>query len=50
MRFGLPILIEILAYFKIDEIVVSGTGLWYGIYAQKIWMYNENNKNQKELI
>ncbi len=35
MRLGLPMYLKIFDIFGIDELVVSGTGLWYGIFWQK---------------
>ena len=35
MRLGLPMYLKIFEFFNINELVVSGTGLWYGIFWQK---------------
>lgn len=35
-RLGLPMFVEIMEKYNIPEIHVSGTGLWYGIYFQKL--------------
>jgi exopolyphosphatase/pppGpp-phosphohydrolase len=35
-RLGLLFYIEVMKRFNISEVVVSGTGLWYGIYYQKL--------------
>jgi len=34
---GLPFFIEIMRKLNIKELVVSGAGLWYGIYFQKLY-------------
>ena len=34
---GIPFFIEIMKHFNIEEIVVSGTGLWYGMFFQKLY-------------
>ncbi len=34
---GLPFFIKIMQLLDIKELVVSGTGLWYGIYFQKLY-------------
>jgi hypothetical protein len=36
MRLGLPMVVELLEKFSLDNLMVSGTGLWYGIYFQEI--------------
>ena len=36
-RLGLPIILALLEKFNVSEVHVSGTGLWYGIYFQKLW-------------
>jgi len=43
MRVGLPMYVEIMQNFNINEVIVSGTGLWYGIYFEKL--YNINTEN-----
>lgn len=42
MRLGLPMFVEIMEGFDLDEIIVSGTGLWYGAYFENL--YNLNNE------
>lgn len=42
MRLGLPMFVEIMEGFYLDEIIVSGTGLWYGAYFENL--YNLNNQ------
>lgn len=42
MRLGLPMFVEIMEGFYLDEIIVSGTGLWYGVYFENL--YNLNNQ------
>ena len=42
MRLGLPMFVEIMEGFNLDEIIVSGTGLWYGVYFENL--YNLNNQ------
>jgi serine/threonine protein kinase len=42
MRLGLPMFVEIMEGFNLDEIIVSGTGLWYGVYFENL--YNFNNQ------
>ena len=37
MRVGLVMFIEIMENFNISELIVSGTGLWYGIYFQQVF-------------
>ncbi len=37
MNLGLPMIIELLSKFSLDSLMVSGTGLWYGIYFQEIY-------------
>ena len=34
---GLPLFIEILKILNINELVVSGTALWYGVFFQKLY-------------
>jgi exopolyphosphatase/pppGpp-phosphohydrolase len=36
MRLGLPMVLELLEKFSLKNLMVSGTGLWYGIYFQEI--------------
>jgi exopolyphosphatase/pppGpp-phosphohydrolase len=36
MRLGLPMVVELLEKFSLDSLMVSGTGLWYGVYFQEI--------------
>lgn len=36
MRLGLPMFLSLMDRFNINEIHVSGTGLWYGIYLQHL--------------
>ena len=38
-RLGLPMFVEIMDKYKIPELHVSGTGLWYGIYFQRLYNY-----------
>lgn len=33
-RLGLPVYLNVMKIHDIDKLIVSGTGLWYGIYAQ----------------
>lgn len=40
MRVGLPMYVEIMQHFNIDEVVISGTGLWYGIYFENLYNIN----------
>ena len=40
MRVGLPMFITLMTKFNIDQLTVSGTGLWYGIYFQKLFNMN----------
>ena len=42
MRLGLPMFVEIMEGFNLEEIIVSGTGLWYGVYFENL--YNLNNQ------
>lgn len=42
MRLGLPMFIEIMEKFHIDSVVVSGTGLWYGVYFENLFNLNNN--------
>lgn len=37
MRLGIILFIEIMEHFHIEELMVSGTGLWYGIYFQELF-------------
>lgn len=37
MRLGIISFIEIMEHFHIEELMVSGTGLWYGIYFQELF-------------
>lgn len=37
MRVGLPIFVELMKKLGIEELTVSGTGLWYGIYSQNLY-------------
>jgi hypothetical protein len=36
MRLGLPMYLYLMDRFNINEIIVSGTGLWYGVYYRKM--------------
>lgn len=36
MRIGLPFYAEIMTHLGINELVVSGTGLWYGVYFENL--------------
>jgi superfamily I DNA and/or RNA helicase len=36
-RLGLPVIVEIMDYFGIEQLSVSGTGLWYGIFFQELY-------------
>lgn len=40
MRVGLVMFVEIMENFNISELIVSGTGLWYGIYFQQLYKLN----------
>lgn len=42
MRLGLPMFVEIMEGFNLNEIIVCGTGLWYGVYFENL--YNLNNQ------
>lgn len=35
-RLGLPIISEIMDYFNVQELIISGTGLWYGVFFVKL--------------
>ncbi len=35
-RLGLPMFVAMMEKYSIPEIHVSGTGLWYGIYFQRL--------------
>lgn len=37
IRLGLPMFINLMDKFKIPEVHISGTGLWYGIYLQQLF-------------
>ena len=37
MRVGLPMFVELMNKLGIEELTVSGTGLWYGIYSQNLY-------------
>lgn len=37
MRVGLPMFVELMKKLGIEELTVSGTGLWYGIYSQNLY-------------
>jgi hypothetical protein len=41
MRVGLPMFVEIMEKFNIQEVVVSGTGLWYGVYFEHFHNINQ---------
>lgn len=41
MRVGLPMFVEIMEKFHIQEVVVSGTGLWYGVYFEHFHNINQ---------
>ena len=34
-RLGLPIISEIMDYFNVQDLIISGTGLWYGVFFAK---------------
>ncbi len=34
-RLGLPIIYEILQFFNVEKLTISGTGLWYGVFYAK---------------
>jgi hypothetical protein len=36
-RLGLPVILEIMKYFGINSLSVSGTGLWYGIFFKELY-------------
>lgn len=40
MRLGLPMFVEIMEGFNLEEIIVSGTGLWYGVYFENLYELN----------
>lgn len=40
MRVGLVMFVEIMENFNISELIVSGTGLWYGVYFQQLYKLN----------
>ena len=42
MRLGLPMFLSLMDRFNINEIHVSGTGLWYGIYLQHLHNIADN--------
>ncbi len=42
LRLGLPMYLQIMNKFNIQNIVVSGTGLWYGVYYKKYLEYIRN--------
>lgn len=35
-RLGLPIVSEIMDYFNVQDLTISGTGLWYGVFFAKL--------------
>lgn len=35
IRLGLPMYMNVLGEYDINEVIVSGTGLWYGVFFQK---------------
>ena len=37
IRLGLPMYLSLMDKFDISDIHVSGTGLWYGIYLQRLF-------------
>jgi len=37
MRLGLPLFVEVMKKFSLDSLMVSGTGLWYGIYFENLY-------------
>jgi superfamily I DNA and/or RNA helicase/predicted RNA-binding protein with RPS1 domain len=37
MRLGLPMFVSLMERFNISKIHVSGTGLWYGVYLQRLF-------------
>lgn len=39
-RLGIPMFLEIMKGFSIDQIIINGTGLWYGIYFQNLYKLN----------
>ena len=41
MRVGLPMYLSLMDKFNIEEIHVCGTGLWYGIYLQHLFNFND---------
>ncbi|MBR1882148.1 MAG: hypothetical protein IJ808_03905 [Muribaculaceae bacterium] len=41
MRLGLPLYLCLMNYYRVPSLIVSGAGLWYGIY------YNNLSKNDK---
>ena len=45
MRLGLPMFVEIMEKYGIPEIHISGTGLWYGIYFQKLFNALEEDED-----
>ena len=40
-RLGLSMFLEIMNQINLTQIVVNGTGLWYGVYFESL--YNLNN-------
>ncbi len=44
-RLGLPMFLAIMDKYNIPEIHVSGTGLWYGIYLQKLLNALDEDEN-----
>lgn len=36
MRLGLPMYLHLMDRFNINDVIVSGTGLWYGVYYRKM--------------
>jgi len=45
MRLGLPMFVEIMEGFNLEEIIVSGTGLWYGVYFENLYNINNHKNN-----
>ena len=37
IRLGLPMLLSLMERYHMPEVHISGTGLWYGIYFQRLW-------------
>lgn len=36
-RLGMPIIYEIMDYFNVQDLIISGTGLWYGVFYTKLY-------------